>query len=117
MTRMTHNDVLDSPLNYIKDNADCVWILSSTIVAGTYDTAKTNKLASATIASTIFTIGDGDVSGRKAAIAIISGVSVTTGGTAKNATTAASPISHDGVPASGLWTARAASLNIQRRAR
>jgi len=87
---MTHDNVFDAALNYIGDNADVVWILASTSAAGDggYDSAKANMLASVTIpgggASAIFTIGDGDVSGRKAAVAIISGISVETGGTAKN---------------------------------
>lgn len=82
MARYQNDSMLDAGLNWVKDNTDKLLILSDGSTIMTYDFAKTNTLASVAVASTIFTLGNGDVSGRKITIAIVSGISVTTTGSA-----------------------------------
>ena len=82
MARWCPNTHIDAMLQSIEDTATALWVLSSGAVSMTYDNAKSWKMASATVVSTLFTIGDGDVSGRKTAIAAVSGISVTVSGTA-----------------------------------
>ena len=58
MARWTPNTYIDSMLQAIEDDSEAIWVLSSGVVNITFDQAKTWKMASATIASTFFTIGD-----------------------------------------------------------
>src|SRR5574343_584536 len=77
-----HNDVLDSALNYIKNNATAYHLCSSepTTRAETI----TASLASVSVSSSDFTVADGDISGRKVTVAQKSGT-VSTGGSATHA--------------------------------
>ena len=84
MARWTPNAHIDAMLQSIEDNSEALWVLSSGVVNITFDQAKTWKMASATVASTLFTIGDGDVSGRKTTVAVVSGISVTVSGVANH---------------------------------
>lgn len=84
MARWTPNTYIDAMLQQIEDDSEAIWVLSSGVVNITFDQAKTWKMASATIASTFFTIGDGDVSGRKTTVAAVSGISVTVSGVANH---------------------------------
>jgi len=92
MARWCPNSHIDAMLQSIEDNSASIWVLSSGLVSMTYDNAKTFKMASATVASTIFTIADGDVSGRKTTVAAVSGISVTVSGTATHVALIASAL-------------------------
>lgn len=80
MVKITNDSAMDAMLQWIEDNTNAMWILASASAGMSFDGAKTHKLASATIASTVFTIANGDTSGRKTTVAIVSGISVTTTG-------------------------------------
>lgn len=80
MARFQDDLMLDAALDWVKDNTAARWALNDE--AQTYGSAVTAKLASATIVSTQFTKAAGDVSGRKVTCAVVSGVSVTTQGSA-----------------------------------
>jgi len=82
MPRYQNDSMLDAAINWVKDNTDKIFILSSGTTSLTYDQAKSFTLASAAVASTIFSIANGDVSGRKGTVGIVSAVSVTTTGSA-----------------------------------
>ena len=83
MAKTVHIDVLDGALNIIKNNCD-----KMTVCAGqptTYTQANvSNSLGEVAMVSGDFTVGVGDVSGRKVRVASKSGVSVATGGTANH---------------------------------
>ena len=80
MARSQNDSMLDAALQFVIDNSDKIFILASGVHPMTYASAKAHSLASAAIASTIFSIADGDVSGRKLTVAIVSSISVTTTG-------------------------------------
>jgi len=82
MARKQNDSMLDAALQWVEDNTDTMWICSNGSAATNYDSAKNRKLASAVVASTIFTIADGDVSGRKSTVGVVSGVAVLADGTA-----------------------------------
>jgi len=82
MVRKVNDSALDAHLNWIKDNTEAMWIISQASAASNYDSCKNRKLASATVASTLFTLADGDVSGRKTTVGVASGVVVVADGTA-----------------------------------
>ena len=80
MPRFQDDLMLDAALDWLKDNTTARWALASSVT--TYGSAVTEKLASATVVSTMFTKAAGDVSGRKVTVAVVSAVSVTTQGSA-----------------------------------
>lgn len=80
MARYQNDLMLDAALDWLIANSTARWALSTD--ATTYASAVSAKLASATIASAQFTKADGDVSGRKVTVAVVSGVSVATQGSA-----------------------------------
>lgn len=80
MARYQDDLMLDAALDWVIANSTARWALSSD--AATYGSAVTAKLASATIASANFTKADGDVSGRKVTVGVVSAVSVGTQGSA-----------------------------------
>ncbi len=82
MARWCPDTHIDAMLQSIEDASEALWVLSSGAVSMTYDNAKSWKMASATVVSTLFTIANGDVSGRKTTVAAVSGISVTVSGTA-----------------------------------
>ena len=82
MARSQNDLMLDAALNWVKDNTEKMFVMSSGVHPMTYASAKAHALASIAIASTVFTLADGDVSGRKMTVAIVSGISVTTTGSA-----------------------------------
>lgn len=82
MARYQIDAMLDAALQYVVDNTNARWAISADVT--TYGSAVTAKLASATITSTAFTIANGDTDGRKVTCAVVSGVSVTTTGSAIN---------------------------------
>ena len=82
MVRKVNDSALDAQLTWVKDNTDAMWIISNASAGSNYDSCKNRLLASAAAASTIFTLGDGDVSGRKMTVAVVSGVVVVADGTA-----------------------------------
>lgn len=82
MARSQNDSMLNAALNWVKDNSDKIFILASGVHPMTYASAKAHTLASVSIASTIFSLADGDVSGRKLTVGIVSAVSVTTTGSA-----------------------------------
>lgn len=84
MPRLQNDTMLDQALDWAKDNTNKIFILSSGTTSLTYDQAKTFTLASVAVTSTIFSLANGDVSGRKTTVAIVSGISVTTTGTANH---------------------------------
>jgi hypothetical protein len=85
MAKIQNDAMLDAGLQYVIDNTNRLFICATASTGTTYDSAKTAALASVAIVSTLFTIGDGDTSGRKVTLAIVSGVSVTTTGSATHA--------------------------------
>ena len=80
MARYQNDLMLDAALDWVIANSTARWALAEDVT--TYASAVTHKLASATIASAQFTIAAGDVDGRKVTCAVVSGVSVTTQGSA-----------------------------------
>ncbi len=79
MTKSVHDDVLDGALNIIKTNC------TSMLVCNGLPTDRADALAKALATQAMvagdFTAGNGDVSGRKLAVAAKSGISVTGNGT------------------------------------
>ena len=80
MARYQNDLMLDAALDWLIANSTARWALSADVT--TYASAVTAKLASATIASAQFTKAAGDTDGRKVTCAVVSGVSVTTQGSA-----------------------------------
>lgn len=80
MARYQNDLMLDAALDWLIANSTARWALSAD--ATTYASAAAVKLASATIASANFTKADGDVSGRKVTVGVVSAVSVGTQGSA-----------------------------------
>lgn len=84
MVRIGNDTALDQALQYIIDQSDTIFILSTASANITFDQAASVTLASVAIASTVFSISNGLVNGRRATVAIVSGVSVTNTGTANH---------------------------------
>lgn len=83
MAKSVHNDVLDGALNIIKNN--CTRITLCSAEPTTYTEAITTyMLVQVTVTGTDFTVGDGDVSGRKAAVTAQTGITPTNAGTANH---------------------------------
>ena len=81
MAKLVHDDVLDAALNFIKNNANEMTVCSGE--PATYADAHTTlKLADVVMASGDFTVGEGDASGRKVAVAQKANVTVDATGTA-----------------------------------
>lgn len=81
MAKSVHDDVLDGALNIIKNNA--TRMVACSAQPTTYEEANaTYALADVTVDSSDFTVGNGDVSGRKVTVAQKSGVTVDATGTA-----------------------------------
>ncbi len=78
MAKSVHNDVLDGGLNIIKNNATTM-ILCDGQPTDRAD-ALSKALADVAVTGTDFTAGDGDVSGRKLAVAAKSAVPVDSSG-------------------------------------
>lgn len=94
MAKNVHNDVLDAALNYVKNNANRLVVLTSEPTgASAYANAQTNydssgyRLAEATISASDFTgPADGDTSGRKIAVNAQSSMSINGVAASANAT-------------------------------
>lgn len=80
MAKSVHNDVLDGALNIIKNNCTRM-VACSTEPTNFTEANATYALADVTMASTDFTVADGDVSGRKVTVAAKTGVLVDASGT------------------------------------
>lgn len=80
MAKSVNDVVLDSALNYIKNNADLMTLCSAepTTLA---EAVTTYALADVAMVAGDYTLANGDVSGRKATVAAKSGVTVDTTGT------------------------------------
>ena len=76
-----HNDVLDAAFDLIRDNCDEMNANNAEPTTRT-EAITTFMLADQAMASTDFTIGEGDTSGRKVAVAAKLGATVDTTGTA-----------------------------------
>jgi hypothetical protein len=94
MAKNVHNDVLDAALNYLKNNANRLVVLTSEPTgASAYTNAQTNydssgyRLAEATISASDFTgPADGDTSGRKVQVNAQSSMSINGVASSANAT-------------------------------
>lgn len=80
MAKSVHNDVLDAAFNVIKNNCNSMSLCSQQPTTYT-EAVVTYKLADVAMASGDFTIGDGDVNGRKMAVAAKTAVPVDANGT------------------------------------
>jgi hypothetical protein len=81
MAKTVHNDVLDAALDLIKQN--CTRISLCSAEPTTYaEGLTTYELAIVTVDSSDFTIGEGDVSGRKLAIGAQASITPDNAGTA-----------------------------------
>lgn len=80
MGKIVHDDVLDGALNIIKNNCNIMTVCSAQPTTRT-EAVTTYALADVAMASTDFTIADGDTSGRKLTVATKSGIAVDTSGT------------------------------------
>ena len=80
MAKSTHDDVLDAACNYIKNNCDKL-VACSTFPTTFTEANVTYALADVAVDAADFTVGDGDVSGRKVAVAAQDDVPVDTTGT------------------------------------
>ena len=76
MAKVIHDDVLDAALGYIRDNANEIVLLNAD--PGTsYTLAHSDyALGRITVDSSDFTLGDGDVSGRKVTVSAQSSIGV-----------------------------------------
>ena len=82
MAKLVHDDVLDSALNYIKNNSTRICVCNAQPTTYT-EAVTTYKLAIKTIISTDFTgPANGDISGRKLTSNQHTGITVDTTGTA-----------------------------------
>lgn len=81
MAKTINSTVLDQALNYIKNNATRMCVCSAQPTTYT-EAITTFELADVTMASGDFTVGAGDVSGRKVAVAAKTAVPVDNTGTA-----------------------------------
>lgn len=94
MAKNVHNDVLDQALNYLKNNANRLVVLTAEPTgASAYTNAQTNydssgyRLAEATISASDFTgPADGDTSGRKVQVNAQSSMSINGVASSANAT-------------------------------
>lgn len=80
MAKSVSNTVLDGALGIVKANADLMTLCSAEPTNLT-QAVTTYALADVAMATTDFTIGEGDTNGRKVAVAAKSGVTVDTTGT------------------------------------
>lgn len=80
MGKIVHDDVLDGALNIIKNNCNSMTVCSAQPTTRT-EAVTTYALADVAMASTDFTIADGDTSGRKLTVAAKSGITVDASGT------------------------------------
>lgn len=80
MAKSAHNDVLDSALNIIKNNCTHMILCSAQPTSRT-EAVTTYALATQAMVSGDFTIGTGDASGRKCAVAGKNAISVASSGT------------------------------------
>lgn len=81
MAKSVHDDVLDAALNYVKTYGDRICVCSAQPTTYTEATS-TYELADVTVDSSDYTVGNGDTSGRKAAVAQQTSVTVDSSGTA-----------------------------------
>ena len=81
MAKSVSNSVLDAALNYIKNNVDEMNACSAEPTTYT-EAITTYSLADVAMSGTDMTVGDGDASGRKVAVAEKTGVTVDADGTA-----------------------------------
>jgi hypothetical protein len=81
MAKLVHDDVLDGALNIIKNNCTKMTVCSTQPTTYAEGNA-TYALADVTMTGTDFTVGNGDVSGRKLAVAAKSAVTIDADGTA-----------------------------------
>lgn len=82
MAKSIHDDVMDGALSYLAENAGHIWVCTTAAITTYADVSSANLTSGAAMTSTNFTIGNGDASGRKAAISQFSSLSVSTSGTA-----------------------------------
>lgn len=83
MTKACHPDVLDGALTVLRNNATRMTLCAgapATFAAA--DIGGANYLADVTLSPSDFTIGNGDVSGRKATVAAKNGISIAESGIA-----------------------------------
>lgn len=83
MPKTVHNDVLDGALSVIKSNANLMTACSAQPTTRT-EAVTTYALADVAMATTDFTIGEGDTNGRKVAMTAKSSVLVDATGTANH---------------------------------
>jgi hypothetical protein len=83
MTKIVHDEVLDSALNYLKNNITHITVVGSTVT--TYASATTqgaDMLALVSVSASDFTGANGDASGRKITVGQKTGVEVSATGSA-----------------------------------
>lgn len=83
MAKAASDAVIDGGLNYIQQNAKRLFVCSAQPTSYA-EASATYMLAQQTVTSTHFTIGNGDVSGRKIAVSQESSLSVANSGTASH---------------------------------
>jgi len=81
-SKWASDDVIDGGLDYIEQNGYKIWVVTTGVVT-TYSHISCCDLTTGhLLTSADFTIGDGDASGRKVAVAEQSSLNVSTSGTA-----------------------------------
>jgi len=81
-SKLAADEVIDGGLTYIAEKAYRIWVVTTGAVT-TFSNIETYNLTfGKAVTSTDFTIGDGDLSGRKIAVAAMSSLNVSTSGTA-----------------------------------
>lgn len=83
MSKSQNDTMLDQALNWIINNCDQMIVCSSEPTTYT-EANSTYALADVAMTASDFTLGDGDTSGRKAAVAQKANVSIDTTGTAQH---------------------------------
>lgn len=81
-SKLVHDDVFDGMLDYLAENAYRIWVITTDAVTTYADVSSANLTSGAAVTSTNFTIGDGDASGRKAAVSAFSSLNCSMSGTA-----------------------------------
>jgi hypothetical protein len=83
MAKWQNDAMLDAALNYIKNNAGTMTVCNAAATTNA-QAITTYYLAGTVVASGDFTVGDGDSSGRKAAVTAKAGIAITNTGTASH---------------------------------
>ncbi len=82
MAKLASDEVIDGGLTYLSETATHIYVCTTGSLTTFADVATFNLTSGAAVTSADLVIGDGDVSGRKIAVAAQSSLNISTSGTA-----------------------------------